>query len=197
MNREQVTSTEQTVPITTDGAWGLRQPGLVTGKGGNNEVKAFNWDVGAKTNDIGTRAESGPHIECGYGPPPPLRDDATGLGFRDLPSRKGPRPATLRGPLHIQCNGYGDPQHLGKLTSAVLSWPHVETNLSDDNSSNTIPFRLQETATGYNFAAFISPREFARVLLGAPTIYLALPLDAPTGRSFAVGLSLTTFVPMD
>ena len=108
--------------------------------------------------------------------PPPLRYGATGFGFQDLPGRKGKRPATLRGPLHIQCNGHGDPQHLSKLTSAVLSWPHVETNLSDDNSSNTIPLRLRETAMGYNFAAFISPREFARVLLGAPTIYLALPL---------------------
>ena len=44
--------------------------------------------------------------------------------LRDLPPRKGSRPKTLGGPLHIQCSG----------------------------------------------------REFARVLLGAPTIYLALPL---------------------
>lgn len=90
-----------------------------------------------KMNDIGTRAESGPHIECGYGPSPPLRYGATGIGFQDLPSRKGPRPATLRGPLHIQCNGYGDPQHLGKLTSAVLSWPHVETNLPGDTEASS------------------------------------------------------------
>lgn len=52
----------------------------------------------------------------------------------------------------------------------------METSLPDGNSSNTIPLRLQETAARYNFAAFISPGEFARVLLGAPTIYLALPL---------------------
>ena len=57
MNREQVTSTEQTGPIATDDAWGLRQPGPVTAKRGKNEFKAFNWEVGAKTNDIGTRAE--------------------------------------------------------------------------------------------------------------------------------------------
>jgi hypothetical protein len=44
--------------------------------------------------------------------------------LRDLPPRKGSRPKTLGGPLHIQCSG----------------------------------------------------REFARVLLGAPTIHLALPL---------------------
>jgi hypothetical protein len=176
MNREQFITTDQSWPIKTHSAYGLRQSGLVTGNGGENEVKAFNWDVGAKTNEIGTRAESGPHIDCGYEPPPPLRYGATEFAFQDLPSRKGPRPATLRGPLHIQCNGHGDPQHLSKLTSAVLSWPYVETNLPDDNSSNAIPIRLQESATGHNFAAFISPREFARVLLGAPTIYLALPL---------------------
>jgi hypothetical protein len=175
MNREQITLTDQSGPIKTDGAWGLRQPDLVTGEGGKNEVKTFNWDVGAETNDIATRTESGRNIDCGS-EPPQLRYAATEFAFQDLPSRKGPRPATLRGPLHIQCNGHGDPQHLNKLTSAVLSWPYVESNRPDDSSSNTIPLRLGESATGYNFAAFISPREFARVLLGAPTIYLALPL---------------------
>jgi hypothetical protein len=176
MNQEQVISTDHSGPIKIDGAWGRRQPGLLTGEGGENEVKSFNWDVGVKTNEIGTRTESGPQIDCGYEPSPQLRYGETGFAFQDLPSRTGPRPATLRGPLHIQCNGHGDPEHLSKLTSTVLSWPYVETNLPDDNSSNTIPLRLQENATGYNFAAFISPKEFARVLLGAPTIYLALPL---------------------
>jgi hypothetical protein len=127
-------------------------------------------------NNRGNRAESRGDLHCGCEPPPPLRNGATGFASQDLPSRKGPRPTTLRGPLHIQCNGHGDPQHLSKLTSAVLNWPYVETNLSDNNSSHTIPLRLEESVTGYNFAAFISPREFARVLLGAPTIYLALPL---------------------
>jgi hypothetical protein len=66
--------------------------------------------------------------------------------------------------------------NLDELTTAVLSWPYVESTLPNDNSSNTVPLRLEETAAGSNFAAFISPREFARVLLGASTIYLALPL---------------------
>jgi hypothetical protein len=132
-------------------------------------------EADTKMNDVATRAASGGDIDCDYGPPP-LRYGATGFAFQDLPRRKGPRPATLRGPLHIQCNGHGDPQHLDELTTAVLSWPYVESILPNDNSSNTVPLRLEETAAGYNFAAFISPREFARVLLGAPTIYLALPL---------------------
>jgi hypothetical protein len=112
----------------------------------------------------------------GYGAPPSLGYSTTGFGFHDLPSRKGPRPVTLGGPLHIQCNGYGDPQHLDELTTAALSWPHVDSNVPNNSSSDRIPLRLEETAAGYNFAAFISPREFGRVFMGAPTIYLALPL---------------------
>jgi hypothetical protein len=117
-------------------------------------------------NNVATRVESGRDIDC----------SCESFAFQDLPRRKGPRPTTLPGPVHIQCNGHGDRQHLDELTSAVLRWPYVETTLPNNNSSNTVPLRLEETAAGYNFAAFISPREFGRVLLGAPTIYLALPL---------------------
>ncbi len=117
-------------------------------------------------NEIGTRAQSGGDIDCGDKPFP----------FQDLPRRKGPRSATFRGPLHIQCNGYGDRQHLDELTAAVFSWPYVQRNPPLSSPSNTLPIRLEETAAGNDFAAFITPREFARVLLDAPTIYLALPL---------------------
>jgi hypothetical protein len=156
MNREQPISTEQPARSTTDGAWGLAP------------LRSMD--------EVGTRAESGGAIDYSCEPPPPLPYSATGFAFQDLPRRKGPRPTTLRGPLHIQCNGHGDPQHLDELTTSVLSWPYVETNLPNNSSSNIIPLRLEETAAGYNFAAFISPREFARVLIDAPTIYLALPL---------------------
>ena len=177
MNREQITSTVQSDPITTYRIWDLLRPNLLpTGKSGQNEVKAFNCSHVAETNHIGTRAKSGAHIDSGYAAASLLGYTTTGFAFNDLPSRKGPRPVTLRGPLHIQCNGYGDPQHLDELTTTVSGLPYVETNLPDKNSSNTIPLRLEETASGYNFAAFISPREFGRVLIGAPTIYLALPL---------------------
>jgi hypothetical protein len=177
MNREQVTSKVQSDPITTDRIWDLLRPNLLsTGKSGQNKVKTFNCSHVPETNQIGTRAKSGTHIDCVYAAPSPLGYTATGFAFHDLPSRKGPRPVTLRGPIHIQCNGYGNPQHLEGLTAAVLSWPYVESNLPNNSSSDTIPFRLKETAAGYNFAAFISPREFGRVLTGAPTIYLALPL---------------------
>jgi hypothetical protein len=92
-----------------------------------------------------------------------------------IPVRRGSRPKTLIGPLHIQCNGHGDPKYLNQLVDDVLTWPHVEST-PPASRLDTIPIRLEEAATTSNSSAFISTREFARVLLGAPTIYLALPL---------------------
>lgn len=82
----------------------------------------------------------------------------------------------MRGPLHIQCNGHGELRHLYDLIAAVFSWPYIERNPPVAEPSKTVPIGLQEAAASDDFAAFISPREFARVLLGEPTIYLALPL---------------------
>ena len=146
MNREQRISRELPARSKTDGVLDSLHPG--------------------RMNDVGTRPELGRDIDCG----------CESFTFQDLPRRKGLRPATLRGPLHIQCNGHGHPQYLDELTTAALSWPYVETEVPDSRSSNIIPLRLQENAAGYNFAAFISPKEFGRVLTGTPTIYSALPL---------------------
>jgi len=96
--------------------------------------------------------------------------------LQDLPVRKTSRPKTLRGPLHIQCSGHGNRKYIDQLVRDVLSWPHVEA-LSDVSSPPTaISIRFEENAATLDSATFISAREFARVLLGAPTIYLALPL---------------------
>jgi len=96
--------------------------------------------------------------------------------LQDLPVRKTSRPKTLRGPLHIQCSGHGNRKYIDQLVRDVLSWPHVEA-LSDVSSHPTaISIRFEENAATLDSATFISAREFARVLLGAPTIYLALPL---------------------
>ena len=96
--------------------------------------------------------------------------------LQDLPIRKSSRPRTLRGPLHIQCSGHGDRQYVDQLVRDVLSWPHVEALSDASNPPTTIPIRFEENAATLDSAPFISAREFARVLLGAPTIYLALPL---------------------
>jgi hypothetical protein len=96
--------------------------------------------------------------------------------LQDLPARKGSRPKTLRGPLHIQCSGHGDRKYIDQLVKDVLSWPHIEALAHSGNLPTAIPFRFEEKAATLDSAPFISAREFARVLLGAPTIYLALPL---------------------
>jgi hypothetical protein len=98
------------------------------------------------------------------------------IGSADLPARKGRRPQTFRGPLHIQCNGYGDSRHLNQLVDQVLTWPHVESTRTPVSQPDTISIRLAETASTEESSAFLTAREFGRVLLRTPTIYLALPL---------------------
>jgi hypothetical protein len=43
-----------------------------------------------------------------------------------IPTRKGIGPKTVRGPLHIQCDGSGDGGRFRELIAEVLSWPNVE-----------------------------------------------------------------------
>jgi hypothetical protein len=94
----------------------------------------------------------------------------------ELPARRGRRPKTVRGPLHIQCNQHGDLKYLNQLVDEVLTWPYIESAEPFISRSNTIPIRLMEMAASNNPSAFITDREFARVFLGVPTIYLVLPL---------------------
>jgi hypothetical protein len=98
------------------------------------------------------------------------------IGSAGLPARKGRRPQTIRGPLHIQCNGHGDPNYVNQLVDRVLTWPHIESNALPVGPPNMIRLRLAEMMATDEPSAFLSAREFCRVLLGAPTIYLALPL---------------------
>ena len=94
----------------------------------------------------------------------------------DLPRRRGVRPKTIRGPLHLQCNGHGDPQHLNELVKEVRDWPGIESNPPPTVRPDTLSICLAESVIAHHANTFIAEREFARVLLGAPTIYLALPL---------------------
>jgi hypothetical protein len=98
------------------------------------------------------------------------------MGSDGLPTRRGQRPKTVRGPLHIQCSGHGDLKYLNQLVDEVLTWPYIESAEPLVSRSNTIPIRLTEMAASSDPSAFITDREFGRVLLGAPTIYLVLPL---------------------
>ena len=94
----------------------------------------------------------------------------------DFPARKGPRPQTIRRPLHIQCNGYGDSRYVNQLVDQVLTWPRIESSLPPVSPPDTIRIRLAEMAATDKLSAFLTAREFGRILLGAPTIYLGLPL---------------------
>lgn len=94
----------------------------------------------------------------------------------DLPGRTGPRPETLCGPLHIQCAGHGNPKFLEQLVSDVLCWPHIEALPTSPDPRDIIPIRLEQGAASEESESFLSVREFARVMFGALTIYLALPL---------------------
>jgi hypothetical protein len=98
------------------------------------------------------------------------------IGSAGLPARKGRRPQTIRGPLHIQCNGYGDSRYVNQLVDQVLTWPHIESSPPAVSPPDTIRMRVAEMAATDKPSAFLTAREFGRVLLGAPTIYLALPL---------------------
>jgi hypothetical protein len=98
------------------------------------------------------------------------------MGCHELPARRGRRPKTVRGPLHIQCNQHGDLKYLNQLVDEVLTWPYIESAEPFISRSNTIPIRLMEMAASNDPSAFITDKEFARVFLGVPTIYLVLPL---------------------
>ena len=106
------------------------------------------------------------------------RNDARSaqMGSLELPARRGRRPKTVRGPLHIQCNQHGDLKYLNQLVDEVLTWPYIESAEPFASRSNTISIRLMEMEASNDPSAFITDREFARVFLGVPTIYLVLPL---------------------
>ena len=102
---------------------------------------------------------------------------AAPVSAEDLPHRKGPRPRTIRGPLHTQRNAHGDPKYLDQLVNEVLTWPYIESIPSVTSPPKIISIRLQAVAARNDPSAFITGREFARVLTAIPTIYLALPFE--------------------
>src|SRR5260221_1733231 len=65
--------------------------------------------------------------------------------------RKGARPKTIIGPLHVQCNGHGDPKYLNQLVNDVLSWPHVESTPPSSNHLGDVSIRPKEIAATSRF----------------------------------------------
>ena len=94
-----------------------------------------------------------------------------------FPTRRGKRPITISGPLHVQCGDHGDDRELRHLVEEVIAWPHIEAGPLPVGSADLVSLQVgEEVATG-DPSVFITGREFGRVLFGAPTIYLALPLS--------------------
>src|SRR5258708_32040435 len=108
----------------------------------------------------------------------PKTGDMTAFAFASdgLPSRKGPRPKTIIGPLQVKCTVIADPKYLNQLLKDVLSWPYMESTPGSPEYPATVPIRLHEKAAANDSSAFMSATEFARVLLASPTIVLVLPL---------------------
>lgn len=91
-----------------------------------------------------------------------------------IPPRKGTRPSTIRGPLHIQCDGSEDARYLRRLINEVLTWPHIESTPPIVVSPDLLSIHFKQ-AQGVNSSPKAA-KEFAKVYLEAPTIYLTLPL---------------------
>jgi hypothetical protein len=94
-----------------------------------------------------------------------------------LLNRRGKRPITIRGPLHVQCSDHGEDQELRHLVDEVMAWPHVEAGTLPPGSSDLISLQVGEEVATDDPSVFITGRELGRVLFGAPTIYLTLPLS--------------------
>jgi hypothetical protein len=94
-----------------------------------------------------------------------------------LPIRKGKRPLTVRGPLHVQCSDNNEEGLLSGLVEEVVAWSAVEASPWPVGSSELLSLRIAEDMANNDSSNFISGNEFARVLFGAPSIYLTLPLS--------------------
>jgi len=98
-------------------------------------------------------------------------------GSPTLPMRKGKRPVTIRGPLHVQCSNHGDDRLLRQLVKEVVAWPGIEPNPLPVASADLVSIQVGEDVANDDLSAFIAGREFGRVHFGTPTIYLTLPLS--------------------
>ena len=95
-----------------------------------------------------------------------------------VPTRKGIRPKTIRGPLHIQCDGSRDGGRFRELIAEVLSWTNVECIPSLANSPDFISIHLKQGLGANDPAGGAAVKKFAQVYMEAPTIILTLPLVA-------------------
>src|SRR5689334_97602 len=94
---------------------------------------------------------------------------------RSIPTRKGIRPKTIGGPLHIQCDGSSDARYFRESIAEVLCW-HVECTPSLANSPDFISISLSQGRGANGSAGGDAVNTFAQIYIEAPTIILILPL---------------------
>ena len=99
------------------------------------------------------------------------------IGSEDLPIRKGNRPMTIHGPLHLQCSNHGDDRLLRQLVEEMAAWPGIEPSPLPVASADLVSIRVSEDVANDDLSVFITGREFGRVQFSSPTIYLILPLS--------------------
>ena len=86
-----------------------------------------------------------------------------------IPKRKGTRPRTICGPLHIQCGDSGDVRYLRKVIDEVLTWPQVGCTPPIVRSPDLICIHLEPGERAMGWSTINSVKEFAKVHLEAPT----------------------------
>jgi hypothetical protein len=94
-----------------------------------------------------------------------------------LPIRRGKRPSMIRGPFHVQCSDNGDERLLCELVEEVVAWPGIEASPFPIIRRELVSLRVNDSQATDDRSIFITGTEFGRVLFGAPTIYLTLPLS--------------------
>src|SRR5438132_10324460 len=85
-----------------------------------------------------------------------------------LSNRRGKRPITIRGPLHLQCSDHGDDKVLHHLVEEVIAWPDIEAGPLPVGSADLVSLRAAKDVATADASVFIREREFGRVLFGAP-----------------------------
>ena len=113
--------------------------------------------------------------------------EKTPVSSSALPRRSGLRPKTIRGPLHVQCTGHGDPNLLHHVIQEVLYWPQIESTAPFVGDQDTVSIRRAQTMRQRSSVAGNSLVCFSK---HQPFISLCL-WYALIGRSFAGGPNRT------
>src|SRR5260370_40067299 len=83
-----------------------------------------------------------------------------------LPKRRGKRPITIRGPLHVQCGDYGDDKELRHLVDEGIAWPHIEAGPLPVGRAELVSLQVGEWGGTGAPAVLVNARELRRGRVG-------------------------------